>query len=616
MPALFRVQGRRLIRRQRRAWPALRFVALLVVAGTSSLHAQAPGVVLKIGTAVLEVGEVVDVRVVCTNTGRPGVPEAVVPEGLELKLLNPTPSFNSRTRIINGRRSSQTTYTFQMQLAAMKAGIYTLGPITVKGDKRQYQTKPVRIVVRDAQIVSIPRGDSFVYTEMNVSPQSMYVTESYRATLTIGIRKVEIGGRNYDLNLLRDVLDGRSSQLSVFADGTASQSEAWLTDSAGIRHRYAIFRVTKQLRAEAVGDLRVGPIFLKLNYPTALRRGFFGRYEITRRRRETARADAIIIQVKAPPMEGRPNDYTGAIGRYSMKVSAKPTRVEQGQPITLAMAIRGNPLDGIAGPNLTANPKLISRFDFSGDELLGDIEAGAKVFRSAIFPKQTGEQTVPALSWSFFDPRRERYVTLTSDPIEITVEQAAAGSTPLTANDTPKPKNQHTTLTLLQGGISPNFTNPDLVLADRSFVLSLPWLTSLVAAPVFWALLTLTSRHRARLRGDVNFARRRKAYRRADLRINHALRNAEAGSALHGMAEALTGYVADRYGLGTGALTPADVRCLLADNGLDDTLTGEITDFLEVCDAAKYTPIGDQALPPQQAAGRVRRWIKQIERSR
>ena len=82
------------------------------------------------------------------------------------------------------------------------------------------------------------------------------------------------------------------------------------------------------------------------------------------------------------------------------------------------------------------------------------------------------------------------------------------------------------------------------------------------------------------------------------------------------MAEAMTGYVADRYGLGSGALTPADVRAMLADHGVDRELTTDVANFLEVCDAAHYAPIGHQNLPPKQAAGRVRQWIRRIERSR
>ena len=152
---------------------------------------------------------------------------------------------------------------------------------------------------------------------IEVEPRSLYVTEEYTATLTIGIREVKLGDRTLDIDLLGRVLDQGQSQLSIFPGGDLRQSKRWLPDSRGERHRYGVFTVTKQIRAEEVGAVHVGPVFLKANYPTRVRRGFFGRYEVTSARRETARADAVTVEVKGPPEEGRPADYTGAIGRFA-----------------------------------------------------------------------------------------------------------------------------------------------------------------------------------------------------------------------------------------------------------------------------------------------------------
>ncbi|MGB2985089.1 MAG: BatD family protein, partial [Phycisphaerae bacterium] len=431
---------------------------------------------------------------------------------------------------------------------------------------------------------------------------------------TFGIRKVEIGGRIFNMDLLRDVLDQRASQLSVFADGRVRRTETWLTDSNGGRHRYEVFRVTKEVRAEEVGDALVGPVFLKVNYPTAVRRGFFGSTEVTRVRKETARAEVITIEVKAPPEEGRPADYTGAIGKFTIKVSAKPTHVEQGQPVTLTIAIEGVPLEGVAGPDLTRQPELASRFDYTKDELVGDVERGAKVFRRAIFPKQAGEQTVPPISWSFFDPRQEQYISLASDTINITVDPPSARTTTIVLSDKPDNKPKGTTLTVLTGGISPNFVDAEDVLADQSFALTLPWIASLIASPLAWLVVTATRRHRARLKADVGFARRRRAQREAHARIKLALRNGEAAEQLHGLAKAMTGYLADRFGPEPGTLTPSDVQSLLSANGIEEAMVTQIEDFLERCDASRFAPGTMGALSPSQAATTLRGWIKRIER--
>ncbi|MFQ5495493.1 MAG: BatD family protein, partial [Phycisphaerae bacterium] len=467
------------------------------------------------------------------------------------------------------------------------------------------------------EVASVPDGDRIAFARIDVEPDSLYVTETYTATLRFGIRKVEINGQRYPLDMLRDVLDLRASQLSVFGGGNARRSERWLPDSTGARHQYELFTVTRQIRAEQVGEVQVGPVFLRVHYPLAIRRGFFGGYEITRRQRESARAESVSVTVKAPPAEGRPPDYTGAIGRFTLDVSARPTRVQQGQPITLSVSIRGTPLEGVAGPSLTGNPELASRFDYAGDELVGDIERGAKVFRRAVFPKQSGEQTIPPITWSYFDPGSERYVTLSSPPIPIVVDPPAeSASVAATVESEPHGAGRETTLTVLSGGLSPNVTDPRRALATQSVVVSNAWIAGLFLWPAAWLTMTLVMRHRGRLKDDVDFARRRGARRTALRRIQQTLRsNGTVDSRLHQLGRALTGYLADRTCRGAATVTPDEVRSLLTRNGLNESSVDRIVGFLEMCDAARYTPGGVAPDAPAAVARRIKRWIRDIERS-
>ncbi len=594
----------------------LLFFVFSFIAFPNVVAAQRGSVELQVPAGPMEVGEATTIQLICRNTGVPSAPEAVVPDGLDLRLLNTTPSFSSMTRIINGRRSSEETYTFTMKLTALKEGTHTLGPITVEAGTMTYTTEARRIVVRRTEVGSGPNGDRFLFADLQVTPRSLYVTQTYTATLTFSIRKVEIDGRIHNLDMLRQVLDLSSSQLSVFARGRAERSERWLLDSNRNRHRYEVFHVVKRIRAEEVGEIMVGPVFLKANYPTRLRRGFFGSIDISRYREEFARAEGISVTVKAPPQEGRPASYNGAIGRFSMDVGAKPTRVEQGEPITLTIAFRGTPLEGLAGPDLTGHPELASRFDFTKDELVGDLEGNAKVFRRAVFPKQSGNQTIPPLIWSYFDPRLKRYVTLESPPIDIVVDPRSDSGTTIALPDAATSETPETRLTLLSGGISPNFVDPDAVLRDHSFKLTSPWLASIIASPLAWLAITLLVSHRERIRSDGGFARRRRASRQARKRMNHAVRSGDVPQQMSALAGAITHYVSDRYGLGAGTLTADDVNAVLRSSGVDEALVAEIVNFLEACDAVRYTPGAIESMSPDVAVANARRWLARLERSK
>jgi len=585
---------------------------LLILAGVA--NAQTPGVQLHVVSTTFEPGEIVLAQLICTNIGEPSLPEAALPDGLKLELSRSAPMMNSQTSIINGRTSSKTTYTYNMRLSATSEGTYTVGPMSVEADGQSFVSNTVTITVKKSTATQ-PQGDSYAWAHIDVEPTVLYASQSFTATLTLGIRRVVINNRMIDINMLRNVVDQRGSQFSVFVSGSKlTTSQKRLTDSSGQTHMYEIIRLTKIIRADDVGEMLVGPVFIKINYPTRLRRGFFGRQEVASTRRESVHVEAVSVEVKTPPQQGRPDSFVGAIGHYSLAVSAKPLRVEQGQPVTLTIKISGSPIAGVAGPNLAAQPELLSRFEFTSDELVGDIERGAMVYRRAIFPKQVGEQTIPPLTWSYFDTTSESYQTLTSKPISIVVDPSTSTGHVITLSPNAASDDQQTSLTLLTGGISPNYIDATDVLADQTITISPTLGFALAFPPIFWLIIALATSRIRRMRGDLGWARRQKARRQANVAIRVALSQKEPSAQLLGLSEALTGFVSDRINLPPGTLTPQDVRMHLGSRGLDERQLNDITEFLEQCDSARYAMSESNAHSPQQLATSLREWLTQIER--
>ncbi len=134
-------------------------------------------------------------------------------------------------------------------------------------------------------------------------------------------------------------------------------------------------------------------------------------------------------------------------------------------------------------------------------------------------------------------------------------------------------------------------------------------------SPLAWLIVALTMRHRTRLKADAGWARRRRAKGRAHARISRALRNGEPTRQLHELTEAVTGYLCDRYGLSSTALTPSEARSVLIERGLGEALAVEISDFLEGCEAMRFAPGTAEPRTPARAADDVRGWIKRIEKS-
>lgn len=592
----------------------LRLALIGLLLGAAAAQAQDPGAEILLESQNLETGEMVGGQLVVRNTGQPDVPAMKAPPGLELEVTSAMPSTSTRMSIINNRRSQQTTYTYAFRVTAIKAGAYTLGPFDITADGRTYRTNELKVVVKPPSAARRADGDALVFARITVEPTTLYVTESFTATLQIGIRKVERRGRLVDMDMLRGVLDLGSSELSIFAGGTARRSETTLNDSTAQPHRYELFTVGQTIRAEQVGEIRVGPVFLKANYPTELRQNVFGSFEAVRTTRETARADAIVVTVKGPPDEGRPKHFSGAIGRFGFKVSAAPTRVTQGQPITLSIIVIGSPLEGVPAPSLADYPELASRFDFVSDDAPGEIENNTKTFRKALFPRQVGEQTIPPMAFSYFDLDRKSYVTISSDAITIQVDpRADDGGSRFGSGETES--DNHAGLTLLTGGLSPNYADPSGLLVGQSLPSTGVFALVGAAPPALFAAAALISRRRHRLERDPGYARRRRAAASARAVLAQARRESDPARRAQVAARAVTGYVADRLDLPSESLTLTEAAESLDRLRLPPDLAAAVVEFLRFGETVRYAPV-DASDPRLADASRIESWITQMEEVR
>jgi hypothetical protein len=155
----------------------------------------------------------------------------------------------------------------------------------------------------------------------------------------------------------------------------------------------------------------------------------------------TIKAQPIAITALPLPAEGQPASFAGAVGTFTMTTSVKPSMVEAGDPITVTASIvgRGN-FDRVTAPEITDPDGWRSyppSSKFEGDDDVGI--SGTKTFEMAAIP-QTAKRASPALEWSYFDPLKEQYVTLTEKGWPIKVEgEIQAAPTPALAQATPAP---------------------------------------------------------------------------------------------------------------------------------------------------------------------------------
>ncbi|WP_413943070.1 BatD family protein [Bdellovibrio sp. HCB-162] len=214
--------------------------------------------------------------------------------------------------------------------------------------------------------------------------------------------------------------------------------------------------------------------------------GFYGRpYEYTK---SSARVD---IKVKPLPVEGRPSDYTGAVGQFEVHASVENNTVPVNQPVSLKVRFEGAgnaKLIDLPALNLPAG---LEQYDTKSESKFFKNGRSYKEFEVLVIPRQEGDLTIPALSVSMFDPQSKKYYTKSTQPISLKIvnnPNAPVGSSSRMA-EAGKPAAKPT--------VAENRL-PDPVMvwepATQASVLYRPWLWAVVYGGILLGLLAKAQR--------------------------------------------------------------------------------------------------------------------------
>ncbi|MCH8851450.1 MAG: BatD family protein [Planctomycetes bacterium] len=532
---------------------------------------------------------------------------------------------SSSQRITLGRRGQRrrtTTITYKFLITPHQEGRIEIPAIEIIADGKTYTTEPQVILVTESETGEL------LFVELYADKEKVYVGDSLTIKLQIWLRPYR--DRKYTLNE-QDMwrrINQQDSTWGPFAEiiadraNTVTVRSAFRTDSAGEEHSYFVYELKKTLWAERADQYDPGDITILVSYPEELGRvrdpfdiGFVAsrRVVITKSRPIVQSAEVAPIEIKPIPVQGRPEDYVGAVGQFRFNVSAKPTDLTVGDPITLSMSIVGSGrLDTLQPPPLLERAQLTEAFKIPTDPIAGVVQGRKKQFTQSIRPRNDTVVEIPAIPFSYFDPRTEKFVTVYSDPIPVTVKPAdtmpladvvaAEGGGPVT-----------TELKELSGGILANYTGVDEVLSHQAFAPGVRSAAAVSLPPVLFFACLVFQKHRDRLQRDPRAARRRSAHRRAMSKIQQSRGHGDTEIA-ELLAAAVTDYVADRCGLPAGGLTRVDALEQLTKRHTSANLIEQVDNLLKTCESLKFA--GPDSAASQNLTTRAAESINQLEREK
>ena len=413
-------------------------VALSLVSGMA--RAAAPSIDVSIEPAQITLGESARLTILTSGNGTLSVSLPVV-AGLEFRVVGQS----RQIEMINGTTIESTSTI--VRVTPDEAGVFTIPGLTPQSPPLVLRVTPTGgggpSLVPDNSQKSGPNPltqggsaasgirltpDGSAYVRLEVSKHEVYVGENVPAEIQVGMRDgfaSSINGLpklNSDDFTLNNLTRQPEHNLKII-DGKQFTVYSWRTVLAAVKPGKfnltfevpATVRIRTQPRRDSMLDDLLGDPFLQNIFGSAVQKNI------------TVTSPEIPFTVLALPTENKPPDFSGAVGNFKITTDISSPTTAAGDPLTLRLHVNGaGNFDRVDSNMLTANSEWKTydpKATFKGSDPIGF--RGEKTFEQPVIAAHAGTQTVPALSFSYFDPDTHHYETAHSAPLSVKVAPAA-----------------------------------------------------------------------------------------------------------------------------------------------------------------------------------------------
>lgn len=428
-------------------------LALCVCAGVRPAIAAEPTVTAVLSTSEASVGEPVQLQIQVTGASNPRPPSQIEVDGLEFQSAGTSRQYQMQNFDISY------SFTFAYIVTPQRAGRFTIPPQVVEVGGKQLSTPELTLNAEgSAGRSQSPRRSS---TNANIDPSQIGFVEMILPKSVAYVGEMIPAQIRLGLNM-RAPVESLGAGIQIAGQGFTTQkmTEPRQTIETINGRSYQVFIVKTAISPARSGKLEIGPAeinpVVRIPRPGArnpsMQRGgpfddpFFNNFfndpafAPSMPKEVHLQSEAATLEVKPLPPKAPP-EFAGALGNFSMKVDVNPKKAAVGDPITVTATItgRGN-FDRVAAPGLENDNgwhKYPPSDKFKQDDDVGI--SGAKTFEIVLSAKEN-KQTLPPLVFSYFDPVKEKYVTLRSDaiPLQITGGSAPAATPAQTTAAAPK----------------------------------------------------------------------------------------------------------------------------------------------------------------------------------
>lgn len=489
--------------------------------------------------------------------------------------------------IVNGKRSSSKSYGFTLQ--PTKQGVLTIGSASIVINGQTYKTEPVQLTVtapvqrpNDTSVPLVEPNES-LHLVAQVSKRNPYLNEPITILYKMYFRE-GTGFRNFTHTETPEYNDFWAHNIEI--KELSPQEETYKDE------KYTSVVVKKVvLYPQKSGILTVAPLSLDVafEYPTN-RRDFFGRraYGVTNLKVSTG---ATNINVKPLPENGKPEDFSGAVGTFDFVVTPNRTAVRQGESIELDIAVTGKGNLELFSLPKPVVPSALEMYDpIPKKQITVSLSgmSGKVSDKYTIIPQYQGKYIIKPISFSYFDLSTNSYKTITSEEIMIDMIDGPVSNDPqqsetkVIVKSEAEPKNQFRFIEL-KTSLQP--------IVKKDFLFSKSFYIWLLIPFVLIPILVLVKRKKEERDSDIVGNKIRSTNKLAKKYLSDAKRNQNDKQRFYESLErALHNFLKAKLKIETSEMSKEKISELLEERKTDSQTIEDFISLLESAELVRYAP--------------------------
>jgi len=394
-----------------RRLPSLFVFVLSLTAFAAALHAQSVHWEPPAGT--LAYGQTSELQLIFDNCAPKGDPVLPTVEGLQLQRAGQA----SQTFINNGTVTRTETLTYAVR-PTQRANI-AIPEFTVETSKGRLTVSAANYSVGDATIGQSNVTLESVASSRITTPSEVWAGEVFPLGYTLNV------GRRYFYSVGSNFPEWNPAPLTPEEWSKPDVAE---TTISGDNRVVISYKSRALLKSPGKATLNSATQLVNITTGTS-GLGFFPRQNLEQ---YSITSNRPVINVRPLPT-GAPASFNGAVGAFTLKSNVVPASASVGEPITWTLTLAGTgnwpDLPGLPARSVSKDFRTVQP-QAKRTPKEGTLFEASLVEDVVLIPSKPGNYTLGPTTWSYFDPAKGEYQTITTAPVVVTISPAAEANQP------------------------------------------------------------------------------------------------------------------------------------------------------------------------------------------